>query len=49
MVSGEYRTELLKEVRVNGGLKDVARKIKDSPNDVDRKKKLLSELRYFSD
>lgn len=34
MVSGEYRTELLNEVKVNDDLKGIARSIKKSINDV---------------
>lgn len=53
MVSGEYRTELLKEVRVNEDIKQIARKIKKCSNDETRLKslrKLLEELtaRYKS-
>lgn len=36
MVSGEYRTELLNEVRVNDKIKKIARNIKKSINDVAR-------------
>ncbi len=54
MLIGAYREELLLELRVNNGLVDVARKIKEIKSDsqqskVERKAKVKEELKLVKD